>query len=257
MSSILIGCPVYGREKVLPLWFKLIEQQTWPLSQIGFIFECGPNDDPTHQVLWDFQQNHPELLCFDLRINEVEQHRIHPDKHRTWTQQSYHKMCRLRNELLDRAIVHDFDRYFSLDSDIILEDPQTLEKLFDLTKDNTAASPLSYMTPTGHGFPSVMTWVKEPGGRARRVLRDYPIGKTFKADIIMAAVMMGRDVYKYSRYRPHRQGEDLGWSYECYKNQFDLYAASGIYTPHLMHGHMVNQYIENGDPRSPFPSKNI
>jgi len=257
VAKILIGCPVYKREYVLPLWLDAIVSQTWPLKDIGFVFEAAPNDEGTHNILLDFHAAHPELQCFDLVINSSESHTTHPPHGRTWNHLKYYKMCRMRNNLLDKAIAYDFDRFFSLDSDILLEDKTTLSQLFTLTEERPAVSPLSYMFPVGFQFPSVMSWVGEPGGRAKRMPERYPIGEVFKADIIMAAVMMRPEVFGKVRYLPHRQGEDLGWSFSCASHGFDLHCASNIYCPHIMHEAMVEEFIRNGDIRSPIQTDKL
>lgn len=247
--KVLIGCPVYDRAWILPSWFEAIENQSIPLSDLGFIFELGPNDDETHDSLWNWQQTHPEVAVFDAVIREDVVHRAHPEGKRIWHGSDYEKMCILRNHLLDRATCLSPDRYLSLDCDLILEDPQSIEYLYNLTETRDAVSPLMYMFQTDMNFPSVMSWVESPGGPAKRTLDQYPMGTLFKADIIMAGVMMSEKVYKNARYQWHKQGEDLGWSANCAKHGFDLYCASNLYVPHIMHRWFLDEYKQNGDPR--------
>lgn len=247
--KVLIGCPIYQREWVLPTWLEAIENQTMPLNEIGFIFELGPNDDETHQILWDWQTAHPEVPIFDGTIRMDMHHRTHPEGKRIWHGSDYERMVTLRNNLLDRATCLGPDRYFSLDCDLILEDPNTIQKLYDLTATHDAVAPLMYMFQTDKKHPSVMSWVDRPGGNARRMLDHYPMGTLFNADIIMAGKMMSKPVYENVRYRWHRQGEDLGWSAECARLGFSLYCASDIYVPHIMHRWFLEEYKNNGDPR--------
>ena len=257
--KILIGSPVYQRAWILKEWFKCIEQQTIPLSDIGFIFELGPNDEETHQVIWEWHMSHPEVAFFDAVIRDDIKHYTHPDGQRTWTKTAYYKMVDLRNSLLDRASCIGPEKYFSLDSDLLLEDPQTLEKLYHMLNRNgvDATSPLSYMYPKGVKFPSVMTWIDGVGKRASRSLNDYKIGETFKSDIIMAAVMMNPDVYSNIRYIWHPQGEDLGWSGECARAGYSLYCVSDIYVPHIMHQWMLDDYRTVGDQRKEEAYNNV
>jgi len=248
MTRVLIGAPVYDRAWILNDWFAAIEQQDFPLDQIGFIFEAAPNDEETVNCLMEWHSRHPEVQCFDVEINTVTKHEAHPEGKRKWTRDRYHDMVAFRNNLLDRAINHDFERYFSLDTDILLEDPKTISELASFTQAPVAASPLMFMTPAGRRYPSVMSWVGRPGVRAKR-LPDYPLGTTFEADVIMAAKMMSHDVYHNVRYTWHPQGEDLGWSANCHKQGFKLYSLSGIYAPHIMSRAMLKQYHQEGDKR--------
>lgn len=248
--KILIGCPVFKRDWILGDWFEAIESQTVPLSDIGFVFELGPNDDSTHELLWEWHSKHPEVWCFDAVIRMDEPHKTHPEGQRIWGRVDYYRMVSMRNSLLEKACAYDPDRYFSLDSDILLTSPHSMRQLIDLTDNPVAASPLCYMTPDDLRFPNVMSWYDYCGGRARRILNDYPIGKVFDADIIMAAVMMSKDVYQNVRYRWHKQGEDLGWAAEMGRQGYRMISASNIYAAHIMHRFMLDEYkFGNGDPR--------
>jgi hypothetical protein len=65
----------------------------------------------------------------------------------------------------------------------------------------------------------------------------------------MAAKMMSKDVYSNVNYSLHSQGEDLGWSGNAAKLGYNLYSASYIYAPHIMHKAMLDSFLVNGDDR--------
>lgn len=245
--NVLIGAPVYDRAWILPEWFSAIEKQDMPLSNIGFVFEGAPNDEATINLLLDWHARHPEVLCFDVSINTKQGHASHKEGRRQWTHDRYYDMVAFRNNLLDRAIGYDFDRYFSLDTDIILEDPATISRLAAFAERPVAVAPLMFMSPSSIRHPSVMSWLGQPGGRAKRL--NYPLGTTFKADVIMAAKMMSHSVYHNVRYAWHAQGEDLGWSANCAKQNYELYSMSDLYCPHIMNRSMLNRYKMEGDNR--------
>jgi hypothetical protein len=243
--KILIGLPVFKREWILEEWFRCIERQTIPLSEMGFLFELGPHDEGTHNMLWEWHSHHPEVAVFDGAIRYDEPHMAHQPNSRMWDGPSYTRMVNFRNNLLEQVIIHQPERYMSLDSDILLEDPTTLEQLYEVTKDGGAAAPLCYMKPQTIAFPNVMSWryKNKIGGPAMRMLEFYPIGETFQADVIMAAVMMHPDVYNNVRYRWHFQGEDLGWAGEAGRQGHKLYSVSGVHAPHIMHDWMLDDYF--------------
>jgi hypothetical protein len=247
MSYIIISAPVYQREWILPTWFAYIESQDWPLADLGFVFELAPNDDATLGCLIDFHERHPEVRHFDLHVNHQVPHKTHPEGTRSWTKDHYIHMATMRNNILDRVTQLKPDRLFSLDTDVLLEDPRTISKLFELTHTLQAVNPLLYMTPINIDFPSVMTWVAD--GRAFRDHSRYPLGEVFQADVIMAAVMMTPVVYRNVRYAWHKQGEDLGWSRDAANKGIKLYCASNLYSPHIMSRQMLEEYLERGDPR--------
>lgn len=248
MSKILIGAPIYDRDWIISHWFDAIKNQNgFTLSDIGFIFEAAPNDDKTHELLFDWHSKHPQVACFDVSINTTQRHTKHRNDHRGWTKDRYHDMVAFRNNLLDRAIAYGFDRYFSLDTDILLEDKSTLEQLYEFTVEPVAASPLMFMSKNSRQHPSTMTWSNGPDSPARRL--QYPLGERFKTDVIMAAKMMSKPIYQNVRYVWHPQGEDLGWSSNCAKQGYSLYCLSDIYAPHIMGRDMLKRYLVTGDSR--------
>lgn len=247
---LIIGCPIYDRAWMLPAWFGAIAKQSFPLEDIGFVFITSHFDPDTISELIRFQQAHHEVAVFDIVENLSEPHDTHPEGHRIWTDDKYRKMVALRNQLLYQVRCHQPERFFSLDSDIILEAPDTIERLFNFTAiGSCAVSPLMYMTPDGVAFPSTMTWVDAPGGVAGRMIEAYPMGQIFQTDVIMAAKMMSKEVYENVDYTFHTQGEDLGWSTNVTKAGYNLFLDSSLYCPHLMSRAALAQYQRQGDPR--------
>lgn len=251
MTTVLIGAPIYDRAWILPYWFRAIERQDFPTDKLGFVFELGPHDDETHDLLWSWHERHPEFMCFQGDIEMKITHRSHPEGLRYWDQIRYLKMAEMRNNLLDRAIAMSdrFDYYLSLDSDILLKDRDTINRLIAYSEQypNTVVAPLAYMTPDSEEYPNVMSWEKDwpPGIKAERRLEEYPMGQPFIADVVMAAVLMPKSVYTQARYRGHTQGEDLGFAVELMRRGFKSLAATDIYTPHIMHRYMVEQHVNN------------
>jgi hypothetical protein len=245
---VIIGLPIYRRDWIVNHWFEAIERQTFPLEDLGFIFEMGPDDEQTSTMLFDWHSRHPEVSVFDVQVNEKDHHHHHPAKGRSWSFDKYEAMVNFRNNLLARVRCHAPEAYFSLDSDILLEDKDTIQYLFDLIQEDDidAVAPLMYMTPTGDRFPSVMSWTR--GSRAFRDTDNYPIGSLFKADVIMAAKMMAPSTYNRVDYRFHKQGEDLGWSSNCREAGLNLWSASNVYAPHIMSKAMLEEYLKGDHP---------
>jgi len=248
MPFVLISAPIYDRAWILEDWFESIENQDFRMENIGFQFEAGYDDEPTIEALMEFHARHPEVRCFDISINKKETHVAHLEGQRMWKKDRYGIMANFRNNLLNRAICKSPDRLFSLDTDILLEDPTTISTLYQMSGNFDAVSPLCYMTPEGTDFPNTMTWGQNGQGYRKS---SYPLGSIFKSDIIMAVVMMSKKAFEKSRYFYHPQGEDLGWSLDCMAKNIQLYSASSVYTPHIMSRAALLNYKENGDSRSP------
>lgn len=245
--KLIIGCPIYKRNWIFPFWAACLERQSIDLSEIGFLFETSPDDKASEEILRFWRKAHSNIPLFEINERSDIPHFEHQPNSRQWTYSKYHNMVSLRNSLLERVREIQPDYYLSLDSDILLRNPSTLELLMNHIDDGAdAVSPLMYMTPVGTDFPSVMTWRED--GRAQRT-RNYPIGTYFKADIIMAAKMMSQKTYNTINYEFHPQGEDLGWSKQAKDNNLSLYSASYIYAAHIMHENLLETYVTKGDPR--------
>ncbi len=247
--KLIIGCPIYDRDWIFPYWISCIQSQSVSLKDIGFVFVASKDDSQTIAHLEKWRSYHPEVKVFDILYPEDVNHFSHQEGTRQWTISKYENMVNLRNILIKKVREYDPEFFFSLDSDILIKNPATIELLIAHIKEGAdAVSPLMYMTPVGTSYPSVMKWVNEPGGKAHRD-SEFPIGTYFKSDVIMAAKMMSRKVYHSIDYRMHQQGEDLGWSADCAEKGYSLYSASYIYAPHVMSRAMLKDILQNGDPR--------
>jgi len=255
--KLIIGCPIYKRDWILPHWIRCILKQSLDISNIGFIFETAPNDIATTKALHAWKKIDPRIPLFIINERQDINHYEHKNNGRQWTLSKYHNMISLRNSILQTVRKHQPDYYLSLDSDILLENPNTIELLIAHIKAGAdAVSPLMYMTPIGKQFPSVMNWKDKVGETAYRE-NSYPLGSFFQSDIIMAAKMMSKDVYNNVDYAFHQQGEDLGWSANATKNGFSLFSASYIYAPHIMSPVHLEEYKRNGDKRSSESLENL
>jgi hypothetical protein len=248
--KLIIGCPIYKRDWIFPAWASCIENQSVDLSDIGFVFVGSKDDVSTISLIERWKSYHPEIKLFDFVIAEDVNHIAHEEGSRQWTISKYENMVNLRNILLNKVREYQPDYFLSLDSDILLTNPSTIELLIAHIKDGAdAVSPLMFMTPIGTRFPSVMKWINEPGKKAMR--EDYvPLGTYFQSDVIMAAKMMSKEVYNNVNYKIHEQGEDLGWSANCAEKGYKLFSASYIYAPHIMGKAMFEDFKKNNDPRS-------
>lgn len=248
--KLIIGCPIYKRDWILPHWIRCILKQSVDISNIGFVFETAPDDVTTVQSLVAWKNLDKRIPLFEIKERSDIPHFAHEPNSRQWTMSKYHNMVSLRNSLLQTVREYEPDYYFSLDSDILIENPNTLEFLIAHVKSGAdAVSPLMFMTPVGTMYPSVMTWRDNKYERAYRK-EQYPLGTYFQSDVIMAAKMMSKQVYQNVDYEVHPQGEDLGWSKNAKLKGYKLYSASYIYAHHSMGPEMYKTYLESGDPRS-------
>lgn len=247
--KLLIGCPIYKRDWILNHWIRCVKKQSINGFDVGFVFEVGPDDTSTLAILEAWKKYDKTVPHFDIVVRKDIPHYQHEPNSRLWTISKYENMVNLRNSLLTKVREISPDFYFSLDSDILLENPNTLELLIAHIKEGAdAVNPLMFMTPMGDMYPSVMTWLRDGTNAATRSTR-YPIGSYFPADVIMAAKMMSKPVYENVDYTVHRQGEDVGWSWNCREADYKLFCASYIYAPHIMSQEYYTKYLQVGDNR--------
>jgi len=249
MMKLFIGCPIYKRKWIFPLWASAIERQSIPLNKIGFVFEAAPDDQETINLIMMWKNYHKEIPHLEINVREDLPHFEHSPRSRQWTISKYENMVNLRNSVLKRVRELQPDYYFSLDSDVIIKNDSTLELLIGHILDGyDAISPLMYMTPLDSNFPSVMSWVDKESFKATRN-ESYPIGTVFQSDVIMAAKMMSKEVYNNINYELHSQGEDLGWCADAARKGYKLGCASYLYAAHIMHEEMLPGFLKNGDSR--------
>lgn len=247
--KVLIGCPIYKRDWILHHWIRCIFNQSVGIENIGFIFETSPDDSETISILETWKRIDKTIPFFEIVVRKDVPHFEHINNGRQWTMSKYENMVRLRNSLLNKVREIQPNFYFSLDSDILLTNENTIELLIaHVLSGADAVSPLMFMTPVGDMYPSVMSWRNDGSNKAMRHPR-YPIGTYFKSDVIMAAKMMSKKVYQNIDYSIHEQGEDVGWSFSCKEKGYELYSASYIYAPHIMSKDAYNHFIQNGDNR--------
>lgn len=248
--KLIIGCPIYKRDWILPQWVKCIINQSVDMTDVGFIFETSPDDLATTNSLLTWRNLDKRFPLFEINERTDIKHFEHQNNGRQWTMSKYHNMVSLRNSLLSKVRKYSPDFYFSLDSDILLTNPNTIELLMAHIKDGAdAVSPLMFMTPNDSQYPGVMSWKDNDQQYAYREER-YPLGTYFKSDIIMAAKMMSREVYNNVDYEFNKQGEDVGWSSAANRKGYKLHCASYIYAPHIMSPAVYQDYLTNGDSRA-------
>ena len=247
---------MYKRCWILPHWIRCLINQSVNFKEIGFVFEVSPEDEETISSLEAWKRFDKNIPYFEIKIRNDIPHFEHEDNSRQWSISKYVNMVSLRNSLLQTVRDVQPDYYFSLDSDILLTNPNTIELLIAHVKSGAdAVNPLMFMTPFGSMYPSTMKWRTDVPTKAYRK-EEEKLGTYFESDVIMAAKMMSKDVYNNVNYAVHEQGEDVGWSLACKEQGFKLYCASYIYAPHIMSESFYQSFLVNGDDRYDLLSKN-
>lgn len=223
---LIVGCPVADRAWSLPTWYRHLAAQT--RRPDGFVFvHSGTRYDDTWDAVWR-----------EAATNDFPKPVLHHDErtpHQRHDNGRFGTLVVLRNEMIRiaRDRLHA-DLLLSLDTDVMLEDPRTIERLVEMLDECDLASPLTYLHP-GASKPdadlSQPCWAYNAGwwrqdGRLDDPQRPWerphpdkiPWGKTLQIDVPMAVWLAGRRAMA-CHYAFHESGEDLGFAQDLDRHE--------------------------------------
>lgn len=224
MNSLLVGCPVYKRDWILPHWLINVEAAAKRMGLVpSYVFVGDPNDKGVIDVI----ETCKELYCENRTVRFVWYAESEDrDDRRVWNALRYHHMVELRNTLLRMVRSMAPTHFLSLDSDILLH-PQSLLDMFESIDRFDAVGGKAYLS-TGRVCP---TWanVSPLGGLIRKDAEGV-----FPVQAIMAIKLMTPKAYNVD-YRFHEQGEDIGWALACREAGVRLGWDGRTTNKHVMH----------------------
>lgn len=243
--KLLVGAPVAERAWALPKWFGCLRSQT--ARPDGFLFAYSRSADDTAKLL----RRHS---FGSLHVDHVEEPFIPRRARNDDRERAFTELARHRNRLLKLALDFGADYYLSLDTDVFLTDPTTIEKLIQAIHGICAlSSPLVYLSRHAAEMPAYNAgwWRTDDVGSATRawgrptlndvegsVMRRYLI-----TDIPMAAVMMSREVIETCRYAYHETGEDAGFAQDLSIHGFRTCWRLDMNPPHVMEPEMLGDMV--------------
>lgn len=221
--SLLIGCPVQRREWIIDEWWRhAVTAARKVTDDFGFIFVIDPKDE-TYERICSLSDD-DRVATFFVQIEEEDR-----DDRRRWSHDRLHKMTMLRNLMLKWVRKLGPDHFLSLDSDMLLAEDGILV-LMDVADKYDAVGGKAYLTTTGTNCPTYGVWRGPPeNGRYTRDDRDY----TCKVDVLMAIKLMSPKAYSVD-YEYARQGEDIGWSLNCWRNGLTFGWVGEVTNRHVM-----------------------
>jgi len=208
--SVLVGCPVWKREWILPDWFEAIEKS---FEHVGltpeYAFVLDMDDEQTYSCVTAYTDMH-ERQCY---VNHVpEKYNNRDTFKRTWDQdERLEWMAFLRNRLLGVVRKREPDLFLSIDSDILLN-PVAFEHMLEAINDEKA----KFDAVGGKAFLG-------RGSRAplnfgylnyRNHLERGEMEYLGTVEVLMALKLMKPAAYNID-YKFDHIGEDIGWSIAC------------------------------------------
>lgn len=121
--NLLIHTPVSNRAWCLPEFLEALAAQTVPVGfEVGYLFDVNDTQDNSVDLLAHFASRH------DATINEHPWPTLNMPDH-SWNAERYRRMIAMRNGALTMAAAKQCAYLFSIDSDVILADCDTLTHL--------------------------------------------------------------------------------------------------------------------------------
>jgi hypothetical protein len=241
--TLLVAAPIANRPWAVDPWVRNLAEQTVPPDEI-LLVHGGRKHDETWAAIDEAARAYG-LPIHRLRAadNRVHNRNNDPERYRT--------LAACRNQMLAFAtIALDHDLLFSLDTDIMLEDPTIIERLIALRTelDLDVISPLVYLHPDmawtynggwlsrraparDLGPESAATW---PWHRPSEIPWKHDIGhRVLSIDVPMAAILMGQSVFTQCRYGHHESGEDISFALSLARNGARCGLAMDVQAKHL------------------------
>jgi hypothetical protein len=217
---LIVGAPVANRAWSLPRWFECLAGQT--RRPDGFVFI---HSGIVHDATWIACQTEAARHDFSpvaLQHDPTPPHARHDNER-------FRTLANVRNALLRVARDElDAELFLSLDTDIMLEDPETIERLEALVHAKgpfgyDVASPLVFLHPQAPRTwsPAELPcwaynfgWLADHGPAQQTLVRppvaEIPWGNRIAHQVPMAAWLGNRKAME-CRYDWHLSGEDVGF----------------------------------------------
>lgn len=216
---ILVGCPVYDRNWILPTWFEHV-QGALEGQDFEYVFALDYGDVNTLALIdaHAAMDNRRYHLTYSFTPGMSGERNWHNPARLQY-------MTDLRNELLSAVRKQDPEYFLSLDSDILI----TKESF-----DGVLAAMDTYDAVAGKTFLGKGSRVTNAASYSRSTgLKRSPAEYLTHVDVIMAYKLMNRRAYGID-YKYNHLGEDIGWSMSCRAEGLKLGFDGSVAVKHVM-----------------------
>ena len=134
---VLIGCPAQNRQDCIADYLKHIYELAYPKDRIILSFFVNNSTDRTGEIIQDFLNVHKDEYKA-VKYHEGKVLKGRQDNQTRLTRRDYNLFAVVRNTFLRKIKPFDFDYFFSVDSDVLLN-PDDLNQLLSHKKDVVSA----------------------------------------------------------------------------------------------------------------------
>lgn len=238
MQKILITAPMRQDPKIVKEYLEGIKKLKIPIGyEIRLFFVV--NDCP--EVIPLIYEAGADWIVYDTGTEYQKTHNDH-----IWTKKLLADMSALRNKTIEYALYQDFDYWFSVDTDIVL-DPNTLEKLLEADKD-IISEVFWTKSPNGTWWCNswifdqcdadghYTLWMEAPG--------VYPVGMTGACMLVKRRVLeAGVNYTQIPCIKNALKGEDRHFCIRAACAGFDLYMDTEYPAKHLYTETVYREYM--------------
>jgi len=125
-KRVLIGSPVYQKEKILDAFLHSLGMITEKTISIDYIFVDDNADEKSSELLIKFKEEKNNVVILDGEKREESLYNDE-DTHK-WTDNIALKVAEFKNQIIEYAIKEKYDYLFLIDSDIVIH-PYLIEHL--------------------------------------------------------------------------------------------------------------------------------
>jgi len=204
---------------VLPQYLECLKAQKLDSeTKCEYLYVDGGSTDGTVRLLHEFGAK-------VLRTPRRDGH----SSDRCWTKERLRLITKLKNEVL-YLVRYSYkpDFFFCLDSDILLQSENCIQRLVDDDKD--AVSPISFTDPQER-TPNLMQFRGSSAAHLKK--SEIPGDKLFEVDILLSAILMSRRAYSMLDYQYHHIGEEVGFAILAKEKGFKMWCDSRVKARHV------------------------
>lgn len=245
LPTILIGCPVRNREWIIPRYLEGIYSLNYPKENIILYWLVNDSTDETYNILKDFEQEHQDeyknIIIEKIKNRVREYKRLIKGSYvlaeKFWLE-VYTNLANLRNTVINKVLELNADYLFNIDSDIIINDVETLNILLSENKPVISAiinndqirNPL---LPIQKSACNILNF--DSFGKVKHII-DWELNSTFKIHITGAICLYNAEIFNNSKVRfgYSRYGEDIYMAERILEEGIEVWTTSKVLPNHIM-----------------------
>jgi hypothetical protein len=246
--TILIGCPIRNREFIAERYLQGIYNLNFDKRNIICYFLLNDSYDSTEQILKKFQQLHKHEYK-DIVIEKVKtrcvEYRRSISKNPNFADQHwmkiYENLSFLRNKVIDKVLELQCDYWFSVDSDILLDDSESLNILLEDINGKMIMAGIINNDQLRNPFldkhmAACNILCFDEYGKAQHIV-NWKDDEIFEVDVTGAICLYDAKIFKQYpdvRFQTNRQGEDIGFFINVKNAGIKAWAIGKVQPLHIM-----------------------